>query len=115
MGIYNNNPVEYFQNGDTSGNTGNQLHLCFFKWKGPILISNFDSMLNFEFRTSFCKHLSVIVFDLSSFRKKEGLQGFIKKCVTPQPLEINNCFFFFVEFLKAWPIFCAASDIFVVS
>jgi hypothetical protein len=30
--------MKYFQNGNTSGNTGNRRHLCFFKWKGPILI-----------------------------------------------------------------------------
>jgi hypothetical protein len=55
--------IKYFPNGDTSGITGNRRHLCFFKWKGLILISNFDFKLNFEFRISFCQHLSVIVFD----------------------------------------------------
>jgi hypothetical protein len=86
--------IKYFQNGDTSGNTGNRRRLCFFKWKSPILISNFDSTLNFEFTTSFCQHLSVIVFDLCHlFYKKAGLQGFIKKCITPEPLEIQNWFF----------------------
>jgi hypothetical protein len=59
--------------------------------KGPILISNFDSALNFEFRMSFCQHLPVIVFDLCHlFRKKAALQGFIKKIITPELLEINN-------------------------
>jgi hypothetical protein len=51
-----------------------------------------DSMLNFGFRTPFCQHLSVIVFDLRVchlFRKKAGLQDFIKKFITPEPLEIN--------------------------
>jgi hypothetical protein len=63
----------------------------FFKWKGPLLISNFDSTLNAEFRTSFCQHLSVIVFDLCHlFGRKAGLQGFIKKFITPKPLELNN-------------------------
>jgi hypothetical protein len=63
----------------------------FFKWKGLILIASFDSTLNFEFRTSFCQHLSVIVFDLCNFfHKKAGLQGFIKKFITPEPLEIQN-------------------------
>jgi hypothetical protein len=64
------------------------------------LISNFDSTLNFEFRGSFCQHLSVIVFDLlvcHLFRKKAG---FIKKMITSEPLKINNCFFFFfVEYV----------------
>jgi hypothetical protein len=88
--------MKYFQNGDTSGNTANRRHFVFFKWKGPILTSYFDSALNFEFRTSICEHLSIIVFDLCHlFRKKAGLQGFIKKCIpdllfTPEPLEINN-------------------------
>jgi hypothetical protein len=63
----------------------------FCKWKGPILISYLDSTLNFEFRTSFYHYLSVIVFHLFNFfRKKAGLQNFIKKCITPEPLEINN-------------------------
>jgi hypothetical protein len=46
--------IKYFQNGNASGNIGNRRHLCFFKWKDPILISHLDSTLNFEFRTSFC-------------------------------------------------------------
>jgi hypothetical protein len=72
-------------------NAGNGRHLCFFKWKGPILISYFDSTLNFEFRTSFCQYSFVIIFDLCHlFRKKAELQGFIKKCIIPEPLEINN-------------------------
>jgi hypothetical protein len=55
------------------------------------LTSYFDSTLNFEFRTSFCQHLSVIVFDLSHlFCKKVRLQGFIKKFIIPEPSEINN-------------------------
>jgi hypothetical protein len=63
----------------------------FFKWKGPTLISNMDSTLNSEFRTPFCQHLSVIVFDLCHlFRKKTGLRGFFKKCITSELLEINN-------------------------
>jgi hypothetical protein len=62
----------------------------FFKWKGPILISNFDSTLNFKFRMSFCQLLSVIFFDQCHlFRKKAGLQGFIKKIMTPE-LHIGN-------------------------
>jgi hypothetical protein len=44
----------YCQNNDTSGNAGNRRHICFFKCKGPILISHLDATLNFEFRTSFC-------------------------------------------------------------
>jgi hypothetical protein len=47
----------------------------FFKWQGLILIASFDSTLNFEFRTSFCQHLSVIVFDLSFFSQKGGVVG----------------------------------------
>jgi hypothetical protein len=63
----------------------------FFLWKAPILTSYFDSTLNFEFRTSFCQYLCVIIFDLCHlFRKKAGLQGFIKNFLTPEPLEINN-------------------------
>jgi hypothetical protein len=62
----------------------------FFKWKGPILISNFDSTLNCKFRMSFCQLLSVIVFDQCHlFRKK----------ATPELLEINKGFFL-IEFLK---------------
>jgi hypothetical protein len=56
-------------------------------------------------------YLSVIVFDQCLFRKKAGLQGFIKKFITFEPLKIQNCFFF-IEFLKVWPIFYATSDIF---
>jgi hypothetical protein len=63
----------------------------FFKWKGRILISNLDSTLNFEFTRSFCQHLSVMVFGFSHLsRKKARLQGFIKKSISPEPLEINN-------------------------
>jgi hypothetical protein len=48
--------------------------------KGPILISNFDSALNFEFRMSFCQHLPVIVFDLCHlFRKKRRCRASLKK------------------------------------
>jgi hypothetical protein len=98
--------IKYFQNGDTTGNIGNRRHLCFCKWKGPILISNLDSTLNFKFRASFSQHFSVIVFDLCHlFHKKAGLQGFIKKFITPQS----------IQFLKVWPIFCAISEIFCVS
>jgi hypothetical protein len=61
---------------------------------------------------SFCQHLSVIVFDQCHlFRKKVGLHGFIKKIITPELLEINNCYFF-IELLKVWSIFCATIDIF---
>jgi hypothetical protein len=89
--------MKYFQNGGTSGN---RRHLYFFKWKGLILASHFDSTLNFEFRASFCQHLSVIVFDLCHlFCKKARLQGFINKFITLEPSEINNRFFL-VEFLK---------------
>jgi hypothetical protein len=39
---------------------------------------------------SFCQYLSVIVFDQCHlFRRKAGLQGFIKKIITPELLEIN--------------------------
>jgi hypothetical protein len=31
--------------------------------------------------------------------------------ISPEPLQINNCFLF-IEFLKVWSIFCAISDIF---
>jgi hypothetical protein len=104
--------MKYFQNGGTSGNTGNRRYLYFFKWKGLILTSHFDSTLNFEFGTSFCQHLSVIVFDLCHlFCKKARLQDFINKFITLEPSEINNCvFFFLVEFLKTWPIFSAISE-----
>jgi uncharacterized membrane protein len=62
----------------------------FFRWKGTILTSYFDSTLDFEFRTSFCQYLCVIIFDLCHyFRKKVGLQGFIKKFITPEHLERN--------------------------
>jgi hypothetical protein len=61
------------------------------------LTSQFDSTLNFEFRASFCQHLSVIVF----------------KFITLEPSEINNRFFL-VEFLKTWPIFSAISEIFLM-
>jgi hypothetical protein len=82
--------MKYFQNGGTSGNTGNRCHLCFFKYKGPILTSHFDSTLTFEFSTSFCQYLSVIVFDLCHlFCKKVRLEGFIKKFIIPEPSEIN--------------------------
>jgi hypothetical protein len=30
--------IKYFQNSDTSENTGNRRRICFFKWKDPILI-----------------------------------------------------------------------------
>jgi hypothetical protein len=77
------------------------------------LTSHFDSTLNFEFRTSFCQDLSVIVFDLCHlFCKKARLQGFIKKFITLEPLEINNSFFL-VGGLKTWPIFSAISDYFL--
>jgi hypothetical protein len=76
--------IKYFQNDDTSGNTGNRHHVCFFKWKGLIFIASFDSTLNFEFRTSFCQHFWPSHF----FHKKAGLQGFIKKFITSEPLEI---------------------------
>jgi hypothetical protein len=57
------------------------------------LTSYFDSTLTFEFITSFCQYLSVIVFDLLHlFCKKVRLQGFIKKCIIPEPSEINNLF-----------------------
>jgi hypothetical protein len=65
----------------------------FFKQKGPILISHFDSTLTFEFNTSFGQYLSVIVFDLCHlFCKKVRLQGFIKKFVIPELSEMNNLF-----------------------
>jgi hypothetical protein len=68
--------MKYFQNGGTFGNTGNRRHLYFFKWKGLILTSHFDSTLNFEFRASFCQHLSVIVFDLDViFLQKSEVAG----------------------------------------
>jgi hypothetical protein len=51
---------------------------------------------------------------MSSFSQKAGLQGFIKKIITPEPLEVDNCFFF-IAFLKAWTMFCAVNDIFFVS
>jgi hypothetical protein len=106
--------MKYFKNGGTSGNTGNRRHHYFFKWKGLILTSHFDSMLNFEFRASFCQQLSVIVFDLCHlFCKKATLQGFINKFITLEPSEINNRFFL-VEFLKTWPIFSAISKIFLM-
>jgi hypothetical protein len=55
------------------------------------VISNFDSTLNSKFRMSFCQHLSIIVFDQCHlFRKNAGLQGFIKKIITPELLEINT-------------------------
>jgi hypothetical protein len=39
------------------------------------------------------QYLSVIVFDLCHlFCKKVRLQGFIKKCIIPEPSEINNLF-----------------------
>jgi hypothetical protein len=47
--------IKYFRNGYTSGNR----HLCSFKWKGPILMSNLDSKLNSEFRASLCQHLGI--------------------------------------------------------
>jgi hypothetical protein len=51
-----------------------------------------------------------MIFDLCHFfRKRAGLQSFIKKIVTLEPLEIGN--FFLTEFPKIWPIFCAISDI----
>jgi hypothetical protein len=53
----------------------------------------------------------ISLYILYFFRKKAGLQGFIKKFITPEPSEINN-YFFFTEFPKIWPIFCAISDIF---
>jgi hypothetical protein len=34
--------IKYFQN----AYTGNQRHLCFFKWKGPILIPNLNLTFN---------------------------------------------------------------------
>jgi hypothetical protein len=76
------------------------------------LTLHFDSTLNFEFRTSFCQHLSVIVFDLCHlFCKKAKLHGFINKFITLEPSEINNLFFL-VEFLKTWPIFSAINKFF---
>jgi hypothetical protein len=63
----------------------------FLNGRAAFLISNLDSTLNFEFTRSFCQHLSVMVFDLSHLsRKKAPLQGFIKKSISPEPLEINN-------------------------
>jgi hypothetical protein len=39
-------------------------------------------------------NVGIIIFDVCHlFRKKAGLQGFIKKLIIPEPLEINNCFF----------------------
>jgi hypothetical protein len=64
------------------------------------LTSYFDSMLDFDL--------------YHHFRKKVGLQGFIKKFITPEPLEINNDYFL-IEFLKAWSICCVISEIFCVS
>jgi hypothetical protein len=62
--------------------------LFFFLWKHPILISYLDSTLNFEVGTSFCQHL---FYDpCHFFRKKAGLQGFINKIITPEPLGTNN-------------------------
>jgi hypothetical protein len=88
--------MQYFQNGGTSENTVNRCHLCFFKQKGPILTSHFDSTLTFEFSTSFCQYLSVIVFELCHlFCKKVRLQGFIKKFIIREPSEINNLFLFY--------------------
>jgi hypothetical protein len=50
-----------------------------------MLTSHFDSTLTFEFNTSFCQYLSVIVFDLSYlFCKKVRLLGFIKKFINPE-------------------------------
>jgi sulfate adenylyltransferase subunit 1 (EFTu-like GTPase family) len=101
--------MKYFQNGGTSGNTGNRRYFYFFKWKSLILTSHFDSTLNFEFGASFCQHLSVIVLDLCHFFcKKARLQDFINKFITLEPLEINNCFFCLVEFLKT--VFSAISE-----
>jgi hypothetical protein len=79
------------------------------------LTSYVDSTLNFEFRTSFCQYfICVIIFDLCHlFRKKAGLQGFNKKFITPEPLEINNGFCK-SEFLTAWPICCAIGEIFLL-
>jgi hypothetical protein len=37
----------------------------FLNGKAPNLTQYFDSMLNFEFRTSFCRYLCVIIFDLN--------------------------------------------------
>jgi hypothetical protein len=72
--------IKYFRGGGTSGNTGNRRDLCFFRWKGPILISSLDSTLKFYFGMSFCEYWSVIIFDLCHlFRKEAGLQGCIKK------------------------------------
>jgi hypothetical protein len=47
----------------------------FFKYKSLILF------LNFEFSTSFCQHLSVIVFDLCHLfrKKKRGCRDSLKK------------------------------------
>jgi hypothetical protein len=50
---------------------------------------------------------------MSSFSQKRELQGLIKKCITPEPLEKDNEFFK-IESLKVWPIFCAISDIFLM-
>jgi hypothetical protein len=67
--------------------------LFFFKWKGPILISHVDSTLNFEFATSFCLHLPVILFDLCHlFCKKARMQGFIKKFITPEIMKASPVF-----------------------
>jgi hypothetical protein len=66
------------------------------------LTSHFDSTLNFEFRASFCQHLSAA-----------RLQDFINKFITLEPSEINNRFFL-VEFVKTWPIFSAISEIFLM-
>jgi hypothetical protein len=70
-----------------------EIDAIFIFLKDLILTSHFDSTLNFEFGTSFCQHLSVIVFDLCHlFCKKARLQGFINKFITLEPSEINNWF-----------------------
>jgi hypothetical protein len=102
--------MKYFQNGGTSGNTGNRCHLYFFKYKSPILVSNLDSTLNFEFMMSFCQYLSVIVFDLYHlFCKKVRLEGFIKKFIIREPSEINNLFLLYLLTCQRFGRFFALS------
>jgi hypothetical protein len=73
------------------------------------MTSHFDYTLTFEFSTSFCQYLSVILFDLCHlFCKKVRLQGFIKKFIIPEPSEINNLFLL----AKDLATFCVINDIF---
>jgi hypothetical protein len=55
-------------------------------------------------------YLSSFLINVIFFVKKWGCRGSIKKCITPELLEIDNWFFFFIKFLKVWPIFCAVSN-----